>query len=90
MYSTKVSSPRKLEEKEYLDTFDDFLFQVEKYYGHDPKFAGFINDPNLTMRSKDVLTSGLLNADSATNINTLLRALATYALGPYHTSSLVS
>ena len=83
MSSTKVPPPRKLEEKEDLDSFEDFWFQVETYYGRDPKFAVFINDPSLVWQGTGVLHRGMANVESAANLNTLLRALATYALGPY-------
>ena len=83
MSSTKVPPPRKLEEREDLDSFEDFWFQIETYYGRDPKFARFINDPSLRWLGKNILHRGLGDAESATNLNTLLRALATYALGPY-------
>ena len=83
MSSTKVPPPRKLEEKEDLDSFEDFWFQVETYYGRDPKFAVFINDPSLVWQGTGVLHRGMANVESAANINTLLIAIATYALGPY-------
>ena len=83
MSTTKVPPPRKLTEKEDLDSFEDFWFQIETYYGRDPHFAPFINDPSLRWRSKNVLHRGLGDETAATNLNTFLRALATYALGPY-------
>ena len=83
MSTTKVPPPRKLEEKEDLDSFEDFWFQVETYYGRDQRFADIINDPTLRWRGSDVHHRGMADAESAANLNTLLRALATYALGPY-------
>ena len=83
MSTTKVPPPRKLTEKEDLDSFEDFWFQIETYYGRDPNFAKFINDPNLSWRGKDVHHRGLRDENTANQLNTLLRALATYALGPY-------
>ena len=97
MSSTKVPPPRKLEDKEDLDSFEDFWFQVETYYGRDSRFATFISDPTIRWQGVSVLNRGLEDIISATdnrtvveaaatraaNLNTLLRALATYALGPY-------
>ena len=83
MSSTKVPPPRKLTDKEDLDSFEDFWFQIETYYGRDSHFAIFINDPSLRWRGKEVLNRGLRDETTATNLNTFLRALATYALGPY-------
>ena len=36
MSTTKVQPPRKLTDKEDIDSFEDFWFQVESYYGRDP------------------------------------------------------
>ena len=83
MSTTKVPPPRKLTEKEDLDSFEDFWFQIETYYGRDAHFAVFIDDPSLRWRGKDVTNRGLRDVATATNLNTFLRALATYALGPY-------
>ena len=83
MSTTKVPPPRKLTDKEDLDSFEDFWFQIETYYGRDPNFAQFINDPNLRWESRTVNHRGLSDAATAAHLNTFLRALATYALGPY-------
>ena len=83
MSTTKVPPPRKLTETEDLDSFEDFWFQIETYYGRDPNFAKFINDPNFRWQSKEVPNRGLEDAAMAAHLNTFLRALATYALGPY-------
>ena len=83
MSTTKVPPPRKLTEKEDLDSFEDFWFQIETYYGRDALFAVFMDDPSLRWRGKDVTNRGLRDVATATNLNTFLRALATYALGPY-------
>ena len=83
MSTTKVPPPRKLTENEDLDSFEDFWFQIETYYGRDPNFAQFINDPNIRLEAINVTNRGLRNETEATNLNTFLRALATYALGPY-------
>ena len=83
MSTTKVPPPRKLTEKEDLDSFEDFWFQIETYYGRDPNFAQFINDPSFRWESMNVINRGLSDAATAAHLNTFLRALATYALGPY-------
>jgi len=83
MTSTKIQPPRKLTEEETLDTFEDFWFQCECYYSRDPKFAPFFDDKNLTWRDRTVENRGLQNAETAANLNSLLRALATYTSGPY-------
>ena len=83
MTSTKVQPPRKLTEEETLDTFEDFWFQCECYYSRDPKFAPFFDDKNLTWWDRTVANRGLQNAETAANLNSLLRALATYTSGPY-------
>ena len=83
MSTTKVNQPRKLTENEDLDSFEDFWFQCEVYYSRDEKFAPFFNDPHKAWRAMTVANRGLEDADQANNLNTLLRALATYALGPY-------
>ena len=83
MATTIIPPPRKLEEKEDLDSFEDFWFQVETQYGRDQHFAPIINNPHLVWEGMDVENRGLQDANMATNLNILLRALATYALGPY-------
>ena len=83
MSSTKVPPPRKLEEKEDLDSFEDFWFQVETYYGRDQRFAPIFNNPDFSWEGPSVENRGLNTTNEATNLNILLRALATYALGPY-------
>ena len=67
MSSTKVPPPRKLEEKEDLDSFEDFWFQVETYYGRDPRFATFITDPNITWEGVGVPNRGLGDIISGTD-----------------------
>ena len=89
MSTTKVPPPRKLTENEDLDSFEDFWFQIETYYGRDPNFSQFINDPNLRWEARNVSHRGLRNETEATNLNTFLRALATYALGPYIKKSIL-
>ena len=83
MTSTKVQAPRKLTEEETLDTFEDWWFQVECYYSRDPKFSAFFDDKSIKWESRSVENRGLRKAEDATNLNTLLRALATYTSGPY-------
>ena len=59
MSTTKVPPPRKLTETEDLGSFEDFWFQIETYYGRDPNFAKFINDPNFRWQSKEIPNRGL-------------------------------
>ena len=83
MSTTKIQSPRKLTEEEDLDSFEDWWFQVECYYSRDVKFSEFFDDKKLTWKERSEQHRGLTSADQATNLNTLLRALATYTSGPY-------
>ena len=83
MSTTKIQPPRKLTEEEDLDSFEDWWFQVECYYSRDVKFSEFFDDKKLTWQDRLVEHRGLPSADKATNLNTLLRALATYTSGPY-------
>ena len=83
MTTTKVPPPRKLTENEDNDSFDDFWFQVTCYYSRDEAFKQIFDDPNFIWQAPDVLNRGLGDAKKAANLNTLLRALATYAAGPY-------
>ena len=83
MSTTKVQPPRKLTEEEDLDSFEDWWFQVESYYSRDVKFSEFFDKEDLKWQSRGVENRGLDSAEKATNLNTLLRALATYTAGPY-------
>ena len=83
MSTTKIQPPRKLTEEEDLDSFEDWWFQVECYYSRDVKFSGFFDDKKLTWKERSENHRGLASAEQATNLNTLLRALATYTSGPY-------
>ena len=83
MSTTKIQPPRKLTEEEDLDSFEDWWFQVECYYSRDVKFSEFFDDKKLTWKERSEEHRGLTSADQATNLNTLLRALATYTSGPY-------
>ena len=79
----KIPTPRKLTEEEDLDSFEDWWFQVECYYSRDVKFSEFFDDKKLTWKERSEEHRGLTTAEQATNLNTLLRALATYTSGPY-------
>ena len=83
MSTTKVQPPRKLTEEEDLDSFEDWWFQVECYYSRDAKFSKFFDDKTLNWKARSEEKRGLSSTDDATNLNTLLRALATYSSGPY-------
>ena len=76
MTTTKIPPPRKLTENE-----DDFWFRVLCYYSRDEAFKAFFQ-PNFTWRASSVTNRGLSDSTKASNLNTLLRALATYAAGP--------
>ena len=89
MSTTKVQAPRKLTEEETLDTFEDWWFQVECYYSRDPKFADFFDNKTIKWKSRADEHRGLSKAEDASNLNTLLRALATYTSGPYVKSELL-
>ena len=83
MTTTKVQPPRKLTDEEDLDSFEDWWFQAECYYSRDQKFSEFFDDENKTWGSRSDENRNLESAEEATNLNTLLRALATYSSGPY-------
>lgn len=83
MTTTKVPPPRKLTENEDNDSFDDFWFQVTCYYSRDEAFKQIFDDPNYVWQAPEILHRGLSDSKAAANLNTLLRALATYAAGPY-------
>ena len=89
MTTTKVPPPRKLTEQEDNDSFDDFWFQVICYYGRDESFKFIFNNSSLTWQGINVQHRGLSDATKAANLNTLLRALATYASGPYIRTNIV-
>ena len=89
MTSTKVPPPRKLTENEDNDSFDDFWFQVICYYSRDEAFKPIFDDPAYTWMSSNTTNRGLTDATQAANLNTLLRALATYAAGPYIRSNII-
>ena len=84
-----VQPARKLTEEETLDTFEDWWFQLECYYIRDPKFAEFFDKKDLKWQSRSTENRGLAKAEDASNLNTLLRALATYTSGPYVKSELL-
>ena len=54
MSTTKVPPPRKLTENEDLDSFEDFWFQIETYYGQwpRPQFCPFNKWPKFKVGSK--------------------------------------
>ena len=83
MTTTKIPPPRKLTESEDIDSFDDWWFQIECYYSRDENFREFFNTPDLSWQSKSVLYRGLGSEQKAGNLNSLLRAIATYTVGPY-------
>ena len=83
MSTTKVQPPRKLTEEEDLDSFEDWWFQVECYYSRDSKFSQFFDNKTLAWKARSEPKRGLTTDEDATNLNTLLRALATYTSGPY-------
>ena len=83
MTTSKIPPPRKLTESEDIDSFDDWWFQAVCYYGRDENFKEFFNTPNFTWQGKSVANRGLTTELKAANLTCLLRALATYAVGPY-------
>ena len=83
MTTTKIPPPRKLTESEDIDSFDDWWFQIECYYSRDENFREFFNTPEFTWQSKSVTNRGLGSEQKAGNLNSLLRAIATYTVGPY-------
>lgn len=89
MTSTKVPPPRKLTENEDNDSFDDFWFQVICYYSRDEAFKPIFEDSTYKWQSSKVTNRGLSDATKAANLNTLLRALATYAAGPYIRNNII-
>ena len=89
MTTTKVQQPRKLTENEDNDSFDDFWFQIICYYSRDEAFKPIFDDPTYSWQSSDVENRGLTDPTRAANLNTLLRALATYAAGPYIRNNII-
>ena len=83
MTTTKIPPPRKLTESEDIDSFDDWWFQIECYYSRDENFREFFNTPELTWQPKSARYRGLDSEQKAGNLNNLLRAIATYTVGPY-------
>ena len=83
MTTTKVQPPRKLTDEEDLDSFEDWWFQAECYYSRDQKFSEFFDDESKTWGSRSAENRDLGSVEKATNLNTRLRALATYSSGPY-------
>ena len=83
MTTTKIPPPRKLTDSEDIDSFDDWWFQIECYYSRDENFREFFNTPDITWQSKSVRYRGLASEQKAGNLNSLLRAIATYTVGPY-------
>jgi len=51
------------------------------YYSRDEAFKAFFQ-PNFTWRASSLTNRGLSDYNKASNLNTLLRALATYTAGP--------
>ena len=88
MTTTKVPPPRKLTESEDIDSFDDWWFQIECYYSRDENFREFFNTPDLTWQPKSARYRGLDSEHKAANLNNLLRAIATYTVGPYIKSNI--
>ena len=83
MTTTKIPPPRKLTESEDVASFDDWWFHIECYYGRDENFREFFDKPELTWKPKSALYRGLASEQKASNLNNLLRAIATYTVGPY-------
>ena len=83
MTTTKIPPPRRLTESEDIDSFDDWWFQVECYYSRDENFRDIFNTPEFSWQSKSVQNRGLATEQKAGNLNSLLRAIATYTVGPY-------
>ena len=83
MTTTKIPPPRKLTESEDIDSFDDWWFQLECYYGKDENFREFINTPEFTWKPKSAQYRGLGSEQRARNLSNLLRAIATHTVGPY-------
>ena len=88
MSTTKIPPPRKLSESEDIDSFDDWWFQVECYYGRDENFREIFNTPDFIWKSKSVRYRGLGSEQKAGNLNSLLRAIAMYTVGPYIKSNI--
>lgn len=83
MTTSKIPPPRKLTESEDIDSFDDWWFQAVLYYGRDDNFKEFFENQDFSWQTKATENRGLANALKAANLTCLLRALATYAIGPY-------
>ena len=83
MSTTKIPPPRKLTESEDINSFDDWWFQLECYYSRDENFDEFFNNPDFTWHSKSAQYRGLGSELKAGNRDSLLRAIATYTVGPY-------
>lgn len=90
MSIAKIQPPRKLTDDEDLDTFEDWWFQFISYYCKDPSFKPILEDETVTWRAPSVQHRGLTTAAMCTNLNSLLRSMATYAAGPYIKSSILN
>ena len=89
MTTSKIQPPRKLTEDEDLDSFDDWWFQCISYFGRDENFKYFFETADLQWESKSVQNRGLTTALQSANLTCLLRAFATYAVGPYIKTNIV-
>ena len=83
MSVAKIQTPRKLNDEEDLDTFEDWWFQFVSYYCKDPNFKTILEDENFTWQVSSVEHRGCATPAICTNLNSLLRSMATYAAGPY-------
>ena len=90
MSVAKIQPPRKLTDEEDLDTFEDWWFQFISYYCKDANFKTILEDANYTWQAPTVEHRGLATAALCTNLNSLLRSMATYAAGPYIKSSILN
>ena len=83
MSVAKLQPPRKLSDEEDLDTFEDWWFQLVSYFSKDASFRAILGDPNFTWQDTSIPNRGCVSEEVASNLNSLLRSVATYAAGPY-------
>ena len=62
-----------------FDSFEDFWFQVETYYGRDSGFSALISVPTMRWQGVSVLNSGLEDISGVTDERTVVETAATRA-----------
>ena len=79
MSVSKLQPPRKLTDKEDLDTFEDWWFSSPTLQ----KMKVVLDDPDFTWEATTVQNRGCTSTEICSKLTSLLRSMATYAAGPY-------